>query len=80
MTRSSVTTGDQNCGQPSILHFGLRYRRFLAGNVQYVISAQRRIRIFGKRFMESEMTSILVQGVGPEQEKTTKFFENQQNA
>ena len=26
--------------------------------------------------MESEMPSILVQGVGPEQEKTTKFFEN----
>ena len=28
--------------------------------------------------MESEITSILVQGVGPEQEKTTKFFKNRQ--
>ena len=45
-----------------------------------VISGQRNIRIFGKRFMESEMTSILVQGVGPEQGNTTKFFENHQNA
>ena len=42
--------------------FPHRGRRFLNGNEQYVISAQRRIRIFGKRFMESEMTSILVQG------------------
>ncbi len=51
--------------------FPPRGRRFLDGNVEYVISAQRRIRIFGKRFMESEMTSILVHGVGPEQEKTS---------
>ena len=34
--------------------------RFLAPNVEGVIPAQRRIRIFGKRFMESEMASILV--------------------
>ena len=34
--------------------------RFLAPNVEGVIPAQRRIRIFGKRFMESEMGSILV--------------------
>ena len=54
--------------------------RFLDGFEENVISGQRSIRIFGKRFMESEMTSILVQGVGPEQGKTTKFFENQQNA
>ena len=66
---TSVTTGDQNREQPSILHFGLRYRRFLAGNVQYVISAQRRIRIYGKRFVESEMGSILVEVL---QKKTTK--------
>ena len=43
--------------------------RYLVGNGQYVISAQRSIRIFGKRFMESGITSILVQG-GPEQEKS----------
>ena len=43
--------------------------RFLNGFEENVISGQRSIRIFGKRFMESEMTSILVQGVGPEQEK-----------
>ena len=43
--------------------------RFLDGNGQYVISAQRSIRIFGKRFMESGMTSILVLGVGPGQKK-----------
>ena len=54
--------------------------RFLDGFEENVISGQRSIRIFGKRFMESEMTSILVQGVGPEQEKTTKFFEKQQIA
>ena len=35
-------------------------RFFLAGFEEYVISAQRSIRNFGKRFMESEMTSILV--------------------
>ena len=40
-----------------------------------VISGQRSIRIFGKRFMESEMTSILVQGVGPEHKKVV-FFKN----
>ena len=40
--------------------FQPRGRRFLDGNVEYVIPAQRRIRFFGKRFMESEMTSILV--------------------
>ena len=43
--------------------------RFLAGNGQYMISTQRSIRNYGKRFIESEITSILVQGVGPEQEK-----------
>ena len=43
--------------------------RFLNGFEENVISGQRSIRIFGKRFMESEMTIILVQGVGPEQEK-----------
>ena len=42
--------------------FPSREPRFLDGNEQYVISAQRSIRNFGKRFMESEMTSILVQG------------------
>ena len=36
--------------------------RFLNGFEENVISGQRSIRIFGKRFMESEMTSILVQG------------------
>jgi len=35
--------------------------RFLTGNVESMIPAQRRIRIFGKRFMESEMGSILVE-------------------
>ena len=54
--------------------------RFLDGFEENVISGQRSIRIFGKRLMESEMTSILVQGSGPEQEKTTKFIETQQNA
>ena len=34
--------------------------RFLNGFEENVISGQRSIRIFGKRFMESEMTSILV--------------------
>ena len=34
--------------------------RFLDGFEENVISGQRSIRIFGKRFMESEMTSILV--------------------
>jgi hypothetical protein len=33
---------------------------FSAGNVQSVVSASLSIRIFGKRFMESEMASILV--------------------
>ena len=36
--------------------------RFLDGFEENVISGQRSIRIFGKLFMESEMTSILVQG------------------
>ena len=36
------------------------WRRFLDGFEENVISAMLRIRIFGKRFMESEMTSILV--------------------
>ena len=49
--------------------------RFLNGFGENVISGQRSIRIFGKRFMESEMTSILVHGVGPEQEKVV-FFKN----
>ena len=43
--------------------------RFLDGFEENLISGQRIIRIFGKRFMESEMTSVLVQGVGPEQKK-----------
>ena len=43
--------------------------RFLDGFEENVISGQRSIRIFGKRFMESEMTVILVQGVGPDQKK-----------
>ena len=34
--------------------------RFFEGFEENVISGQRSIRIFGKRFMESEMTSILV--------------------
>ena len=34
--------------------------RFLDGFEENVISGPRSIRIFGKRFMESEMTSILV--------------------
>jgi hypothetical protein len=34
--------------------------RFLDGFEENLISGQRSIRIFGKRFMESEMTSILV--------------------
>ena len=49
--------------------------RFLNGFEENVISGQRSIRIFGKRFMESEMTIILVQGVGPEQKKVV-FFKN----
>ena len=40
--------------------FPARELRSLDGNGQYVMSAQRSIRNFGKRFMESEMTSILV--------------------
>ena len=36
--------------------------RFLDEFEENVISGQRSIRIFGKRFMESEMASILVQG------------------
>ena len=47
--------------------------RFFDGFEENVISGQRSIRIFGKRFMESEMTSILVQGVGPEQKKSGVF-------
>ena len=47
--------------------------RFLNGFEENVISGQRSIRIFGKRFMESEMASILVQGVGPEQEKLLNY-------
>ena len=50
--------------------------RFLNGFEESVISGQRSIRIFGKRFMESEMTSILVQGTRPEQGKTNKLLEN----
>ena len=47
----------------------------LNGFEENVISGQRSIRIFGKLFMETEMTSILVQGVGPEQKKVV-FFKN----
>ena len=50
--------------------------RFLNGFDENVISGQRSIRIFGKRFMESEMASILVEVL---LKKTTKFIENQQN-
>ena len=57
--------------------FRSTHDRFLDGFEENVISGQRSIRIFGKRFMESEMTSILVQGTGPEQGKTTKLLENQ---
>ena len=47
----------------------------LNGFEEDVISGPRSIRIFGKRFMESEMTSILVQGVGPKHKKVV-FFKN----
>ena len=49
--------------------FRSTHDRFLDGFEENLISGQRSIRIFGKRFMESEMTRILVQGVGPEQKK-----------
>ena len=49
--------------------------RLLDGFEENVISGQRSIRIFGKLFMENEMTSILVEGVEPEHKKVV-FFKN----
>ena len=40
--------------------------RFLDGFGENVISELRSIRIFGKRFIESEIATILVQGVASE--------------
>ena len=58
VAKCAVSTKKYSPKIPNV--FQPRGRRFLDGNVEYVIPAQRRIRIFGKRFMESEMGSILV--------------------
>ena len=54
------TAAIQNYVWPYKMPRELLKRFFLAGFEEYVISAQRSIRNFGKRFMESEMASILV--------------------
>ena len=72
-SRSIIYNVPPSCGGAGLV--SVVASTVLDGNGWYVISAQRRIRIFGKRFMGSEMRSIFVQGSDLNTKKVV-FFKN----